>query len=100
MGGAYSISDRADNTKFRCLPVRGEICKSEDWHNRSGYCFFPYRKDTNIKRKTGIVDFNSRMYADTYREAVEMYNNLVQERIDNLYQMIESAKKDIIKVRR
>lgn len=36
------------------------------------------------------------MYADTYEEAVEMYNDLVQRRIDNLQRMIESAKSDMI----
>lgn len=36
------------------------------------------------------------MYADTYEEAVEMYNDLVQRRIYNLQRMIESAKSDMI----
>lgn len=36
------------------------------------------------------------MYADTYEEAVEMYNELVQKRIENLERMIESAKLDMI----
>lgn len=48
------------------------------------------------KRKSGIVDFNSRMYADTYEEAVEMFNELIQQRIDNLYRMAEEAKKHMV----
>ena len=36
------------------------------------------------------------MYADTYEEAVEMFNEWIQERIDNLYRMAEEAKKHMV----
>lgn len=39
----------------------------------------------------------SRYYTDTYEEAVEMYNELVQKRIDNLKLMIKEAENDKIK---
>lgn len=96
-GFAYSINDDTEDKRLICLPVQGEIHKNDNCHKWSDYCFSPYKKGTDIKRKSGVVDFNSRMYADTYEEAVEMFNELVQKRIDNLYQMAEKAKADMIK---
>lgn len=96
-GFAYSINDDTEDKRLICLPVQGEIHKNDNCHKWSDYCFSPYKKGINTKRKSGVVDFNSRMYADTYEEAVEMFNELVQKRIDNLYQMAEKAKADMIK---
>lgn len=96
-GFAYSINDDTEDKRLICLPVQGEIHENTDCHKWNKYCFSPYKKGTNTKRKSGVVDFNSRMYADTYEEAVEMFNELVQQRIDNLYQMAEKAKTDMIR---
>lgn len=98
-GFAYSINDDTEDKRLICLPVQGEISENinRDYKIWSKYCFIPYKKGTNTKRKSGVVDFNSRMYADTYEEAVEMFNELVQQRINNLYQMAEKAKADMIK---
>lgn len=98
-GFAYSINDDTEDKRLICLPVQGEIFENINRNYKiwSKYCFIPYKKGTNTKRKSGVVDFNSRMYADTYEEAVEMFNELVQQRIDNLYQMAEKAKADMIK---
>lgn len=98
-GFAYSINDGTEDKRLICLPVQGEISENINRHYKiwSKYCFIPYKKGTNTKRKSGVVDFNSRMYADTYEEAVEMFNELVQQRINNLYQMAEKAKADMIK---
>ena len=97
-GFAYNVNDDTEQRRLSCKPVLGEIVSTENikcglW---SRYVFVPYKSGTTEKRKSGYVDFDSRMYASTYVEAVEMYNELVQERIDNLYSMINSAKEDII----
>ena len=47
--------------------------------------------------KNTKVNADSRMYADTYEEAVEMYNEYVQFQIDKLNKLIESCKQDFIK---
>ena len=47
--------------------------------------------------KNTKVNADSRMYADTYEEAVEMYNEHVQFQIDKLNKLIESCKQDYIK---
>jgi len=98
-GFAYDINDDTENKRLMCLPVLGEIYKNSRKNNHlySQYCFSAYKKGTNNIRKSGAVDYNSRMYADTYEEAVEMFNRLVQKRINNLYRLIENAKSDMIK---
>lgn len=88
-GFAYSVNDDTRDKRLNCLPVLGEIT--------DGAYFTPYKKGTNEKRISGKVQLNSRWYADTYEEAVEMYNELVQKRIDNLKLMIEEAENDKIK---
>lgn len=86
-GLAYDINDDTEHHNLICKPVLGEIV------NRS---FYPYKKGTTERRQSGKVLHWSRLYADTYEEAVEMYNGLVQERISNLRRLIESAKSDMI----
>ena len=97
-GLAYDINDDTEHKRLSCKPVLGEIISTEGIKCKlwSQYVFIPYKNGTTEKRKSGYVDFQSRMYADTYTEAVEMYNELVKERIDNLYKLIDSAEEDII----
>lgn len=94
-GFAYDVNDDTERKRLNSLPVLGEVVKNTYrlWDN---HAFVPYKKGTREKRKSGIVGFQARMYADTYEEAVEMYNELVQKRIENLERMIESAKLDMI----
>lgn len=93
-GLAYNINDDTRHKRLSCLPILGEITGEGKWNI---YEFTPYKKGTNERRKSGSVDYYSRYYADTYEEAVEMYNELVQKRIDNLKLMIEEAENDKIK---
>lgn len=94
-GFAYDVNDDTLQNRLRCLPVLGEIDKRYPYYS-DVYNFFPYKKGTTERRNTGSVDVQSRMYADTYEEAVEMYNELVQKRIDNLYNMIKDTENDKI----
>ena len=86
---AYSIDNESMYPHLRKTPVRGIITVNGDF-------FVEYKKGTNIKKKSGIVNSSSRMYADTEKEAVEMYNALVQDRINLLYKIIEDAEDDKI----
>jgi len=88
-GFAYDINNDTEHNRLRCLPVLGEIDKDNKY-------FYPYKNGTTQRRKSGWVYFSSRMYADTYTEAVEMYNELVQKRIDELNRMIKVAEEDKI----
>lgn len=95
-GFAYDINDDTRNKRLNCMPTLGEISENNIKRKWSNYCFYPYKKGTKQRKKSDIVDFQSRHYADTYKEAVEMYNELVQKRIDNLKQMINKAENDKI----
>lgn len=86
---AYTIKNDTAQRTYYSLPVCGEI-------NEHGV-FRPYKKNGDLSGSK-YYNFNSRSYADTYEEAVEMYNELVQKRIDRLKAAIEDAKKDFIAV--
>lgn len=88
-GLAYDINNETEHRNFSCKPVQGEIVN---------HMFYPYKKGTTERRLSGKVNYWARMYADTYDEAVELYNELVQERIDTLYKLICSAQLDMIPV--
>ena len=85
---AYSINDDTEHHRLLCKPTNGEF---------DGYSFIPYKVGTKTKRKSGRVSKYAREYADTYDEAVDLFNSLVQKRIDNLLKMVEDAKKDFMK---
>ena len=99
-GFAYEVNDDTDIKRLACKPVLGEVIENEGISCRlwCKYVFIPYKVGTSEKRKSGYVNFDSRCYADTYEEAVEMYNELVQQRIDRLKSLIESAEDDKIVV--
>lgn len=55
----------------------------------------PLKADGTL-RKSGDVCAWSRKYADTYEECKELYNELIQDYIDQLDRRIEEAKKEFI----
>ena len=85
---AYSINDDTEHHRLMCKPQRGELIHDS---------FIPYKVGTKTLRSSGRVSKWARRYADTYEEAIELFNSLVQKRIDNLLEMAEDAKKDFIK---
>lgn len=85
---AYSINDDTEHHRLLCKPQRGELINDS---------FVPYKAGTNTRRASGRVSKWARKYADSYEEAVELFNSLVQKRINNLLEMVEDAKKDFIK---
>lgn len=68
---AYLEDERATN--FFCKPVKGRIID---------HMFFEYKKNGELK-KNGVSCY-ARIYADTYEEAVEGFNILIQNRIKRL----------------
>ena len=92
-GFAYRIDNDTGEHILNYLPTLGEICKDEPF---DVYFFVPYKKGINQRCNYSIAGLNSRMYADTYEEAVEMYNELIQQRINNLKRMIDEAEKEKI----
>ena len=95
-GLAYTIKNDTAHHKYFCKPVLGEI--RETYHGYSDWgTFYPYKKNGEICESKG-VSLNARYYADTYEEAVEMYNELVQQRIDRLHKAIYEAEGDFIAI--
>ena len=100
-GFSYDINDDTKNRRLICKPTLGEIVDENNPYNITIkgwalYNFIPYKSNNKSFRKSGIVNMDSRMYADTKEEAIEMYNELVNKRIDKLQEMIEEAKGDLI----
>lgn len=91
---AYTVDDESNRNRLRCEPTLGQIKKRSEKYN--AHDFVPYNKQRTGFRKSGHVDINARMYADTYEEAVELYNELVEARINKLQTMLNEAKSDML----
>lgn len=72
-------------------PVYGQIVKGKY------YTSFTILKKDGMPRTSGLVHVNSRHYADTKEECIELYNSLINERIKYLEKQIEELKLDLIK---
>jgi len=92
---AYSEDNNYDYSHLKQLPIRGMIL---DKHKAgmskpkySNQVFVPLNKNDELI-KSKAVDIYSRHYANTYEECVEVYNELVQERIDRLNEIIKECE--------
>ena len=83
---AYQANSKNSGLIYKCEPVQGEIDLGGKFHK--------YKR--NRKLASSEVSADSRAYADTYEECLELYNELVQNRIDELNRIIEHTKKDFI----
>ena len=83
---AYKEDERATN--LMCKPIKGRIIKSEG--SFPSYNFYEYKANGKDLKKNG-VSLYARFFTDTYEEAVEGFNMLVNKRIDSL-------QKEIIKL--
>ena len=96
---AYDIDNDTGRVRLSCKPTLGEVVSSSEikasslWSN---YIFVPYKKGTHTRCKSGFVSCGARIYADTYEEAVDIYNSLVQKRVDKLEKMKNEAVSDFI----
>lgn len=86
---AYDFNNELNGARLICPPILGELANDGK--------FYEYKKGTTEKKKSGAVSRQSRMYADTYAEAVNGYNQLIQNRIDQLNGMIAEAEAKKIK---
>lgn len=80
---AYLEDERATN--FFCKPIKGRI---------SNYKFFEYKKNGKLKKNS--VSYYTRIYADTYEEAVEGFNILIQNRLKRLKEEINRVESLLI----
>ena len=83
---AYETTSTKENMSLKCMPVKGII---------SDKYFIPYKKNGGLKM-SGRVKRESRSYADTYEECVEMYNFFVNKRMEQLQKLLEESAKDLL----
>ncbi|RHB42190.1 hypothetical protein DW886_16870 [Enterocloster aldenensis] len=88
---AYKEDPENGSMRLKCLPTKGILLR------KNGYSvkFVPLKTDGTL-RKSGDVCAGSRKYADTYEECKELYNELIQDYIDQLEHRIDEAKKEFI----
>lgn len=86
---AYDIDGNTLHANLKQLPVKGCIVKNGQ------YEFAPFNKRGEI-RKTGHVHYKSRIYADTYEEAIDAYNQQVQKHIDLKKSHIQEIAKEFL----
>lgn len=82
---AYQEDERALN--YFCEPVKGMI------KNR---VFYEFTKDGSRLKRNGVSIW-ARYFADTYEEAVEGFNHLLQRRINSLLKEVKKLEKKKIK---
>lgn len=58
--------------------------------------FIPFKKNSNELAKSKQVSIYARCFADTEMECIELYNQLVQEKIDWFKVRLEETKDDLI----
>ena len=93
-GVAYKINDQTLHVDLKQKPIQGIIKATGGpcWHKFEFVSLNKKGQPQNYK----AVHVNSRCYADTEAEAEELYNELVQERIDRLLQIANETKNDFI----
>lgn len=84
---AYEIDNEILYPRLRQTPVEGVLT--------SDLQFAVFTKSGTL-RKSGRVSYYSRQYADTYEEAVELYNELVTKRKEKLEQLADTVYDDYI----
>lgn len=86
---AYKEDERATN--LMCKPVKGKII-TDGW---CGY-FYEYKANGKDLKKNG-VSLYARFFTDTYEEAIEGFNMLVNKRINSLQKEIIKLNDMLIK---
>ena len=95
---AYDKDNNYEHTLLFQKPVKGIVLSNEGEYKCkrwTGKLFFRLNKEGK-PIKSSAVSLSARKYADTYEECVEIYNSLVNERIEYLKSIIKKAEDDII----
>lgn len=100
---AYSLDNNQITMGLKQKPVYGttrcrRIVWEEDDLNESYSSYFvPFKKGSDSQlAKSKEVSIYARCFADTYEECVELYNQMVNERVDWFLKRAEETKKDLI----
>lgn len=95
---AYDKDNNCEYSHLNQKPVKGIIIRNEGdnsvklWAHK---VFMKLGKNGNPV-KSSAVSLSARKYADTYEECVEIYNSLVDDRINHLKELIKDSENDKI----
>ena len=95
---AYDEDNNYEYTHLGQKPVKGIVLSNEGEYKCKRWTdklFFRLNKEGK-PIKSSVVSLSARKYADTYEECVEIYNSLVNRRIEYLKSIIKRAEDDII----
>ena len=76
-----------------CKPVLGMVKKPEEDSNYGS--FYLLKKDGTI-RQSGRVSSDARHFARTYEESVQIYNQLIQNKIEKLKSIADDLEKEFL----
>jgi hypothetical protein len=76
-----------------CKPVKGMVKKHE---NSDPYGRFYLLKRDGSPRQTGMVSTGSRHFARTYEECVELYNQLIRDKIAKLIKIADDLENELL----
>lgn len=96
---AYDEDNNYEYTHLGQKPVKGIVVKNEGKYQCKLWSHKIFLKlgKNGEPLKSGAVSLRARKYATTYEECVEIYNSLVDERINKLKQFIDIAESDKIR---
>lgn len=95
---AYEFDKSNTTMSLHQKPIYGKLIPYKSGYYIGGIKYFiPFKKNSKESLLSSkAVMFLSRVYADTYEECVELYNMLVQEKVDWFKQRAEETKQDFI----
>lgn len=98
-GCAYDIDNNHEYHRLKCAPVKGIVLDPREFGltrpRYSGLVFCKLNKE-NEPIKSSAVLLYARKYSNTYEGCVEIYNNLITERVNYLKEVIVKSMEDII----
>ena len=77
-----------------CKPVKGVVKKPE---YISSYGRFYLLKRDGSTRQSGVVSTESRHFARTYEESVEIYNQLIRDKMEKLRKIADELENELLK---
>lgn len=97
---AYDEDNNYEYSHLRQEPIKGIVVSNEGEYSVklwSDKVFMRLvRNDKPVK--SSAVSLSARKYADTYEECVEIYNSLIDNRINHLKEAIKKSESDKINV--
>ena len=103
---AYDKSESKEANILKQLPIKGKlmVCRTDEATNKilnirpniSVAYFVPFKKNGTDLAWSKAVRVNSRMYATTYEESVEQYNDKIESYINWYKENIKDLENDRI----